>query len=62
MNYVRVGKNTKVSKHFEQSTVVCTDLCNFFDLILQKRSLGNSKSLVIELGIDSGGGFLKIFL
>ena len=45
INYLRVDKDTKVRKHFEQSTIVCTDLCKFADLVLQKRSLENSKSL-----------------
>ena len=45
INYLRVDKDTKVRKHFEQSTIVCTDLCKFANLVLQKRSLENSKSL-----------------
>ena len=51
-----------MSEHFEQSTIVCTDLCKFVDLVLQKTSLENSKSLLVKVGIDSGGGFLKICL
>ena len=60
MNNQRVDKDTKESEHSEQSTVVCTDLCKFVVLILQKRSLRNSKSLLVKVGIDAGGGFLKI--
>ena len=51
-----------MSEHFEQSTIVCTDLCKFVDLVLQKTSLENSKSLLVKVEIDSGGGFLKICL
>ena len=60
INYLKLDKDTKVSKHFEQSTIVCTDLCKFVDLVLQKRSLENSKSLLVKVGNDIGGGFLKI--
>ena len=41
INYLRVDKDTKVSEHFEQSTILCTDLCKSVDLVLQKRSLEN---------------------
>ena len=34
INYLRVDKDTKVSKHLEQSTIVCIDLCKFVDLVL----------------------------
>ena len=51
-----------MSERFEQSTVVCTDLCKFVDLVLQKRSLENSESLLVKVGIDGGGDFLKICL
>ena len=62
MNKLTDDKHTNASEHSEQSTVVCTDLSKFFVLILQKRSLGNSKSLFVKIGIDGGGGFLKICL
>ena len=52
----------KVGKHFKQSTSICTDLYKFVDLVLQKRSLKNGKSLLVKVGIDSGDGFLKIYL
>ena len=62
INYLKVDKDTKVSEHFEQSTIVCRDLCKFVDLVLQKRSLENNKSQLVKVGIDSGHGFLKICL
>ena len=62
INYLRVDKDTKVIEHFEQSTVVYTDLCKFVDLVLQKRSLENSESLLVKVGIGGGGGLLKICL
>ena len=48
INFLKAGRDTKLTNHFEQSTVVCTDLCKFVDLILQKRSLENSKSLLVK--------------
>ena len=51
-----------MNEHFKESTIVWTDLCNFFDLVLQKRLLENSKSLLVKVGIDNRGGFLKICL
>ena len=54
VNYLRVDKDTKLSEHFEQSTVDCTNLCKFVDFVLQKRSLENSKSLLVKVGIDGG--------
>ena len=61
-NYLKVDKDMKVTEHFEQSTIVCTDICKFVDLVLQKKSLENNKSLLVKLGIDTGCGFLKICL
>ena len=52
----------KMSEHFEESIIVCTDLCKFVDLVLQKRSLETSKSLLVKVEIDGGGGSLKIDL
>ena len=54
INYVVVDKNTKVSENFKQFTVACRDLGRFVDLVLQKRSLENSKSLLVNVGIDNG--------
>ena len=62
INYLRVGKDTKLSEHFEQSNIVSTDLCKFVDPIFQKRSLENSESLPVKAGIGGEGGFLKICL
>ena len=62
ISYVRVDKDTKVRENFEQSTVVCNDLPKFVDLVLRKRSLENSEFLLVKVGIDGGGGFLKICL
>ena len=62
ISYTRIDKDTKVTEHFEQCTVVCNDLPKFIDLVLQKRSLEDCESLLIKVGIDGGGGFLKICL
>ena len=59
MYYVRVDKDTKVIEHFKQVTVIWSDLPRLVDLVLKKRSLEDFNSLLIKIGIDEGGGFLK---
>lgn len=59
LSYVRVDKDTKVRENFEQATVVCNDISRLVDLVMKKRSLENCNSLLIKIGIDGGGGFLK---
>ena len=40
-----VHRDTKVKEHFEQSTVVRTDICKYFLLVLQKKSLENRNQM-----------------
>ena len=47
---------------FEQSKIVCRDLCKFVYLVLQKRSLENSESLLVKVEIEGRGGFRKTHL
>ena len=62
INYTRVDKQTKVSENFEQVTVVCKDLSKLVDLVVEERSLQDAKSLLVKIGMDGGGGFLKFCL
>lgn len=62
INYLGAYKDAKVRENFEQYTIVCRDLWKFFDLILQNKLLESSESLPIKVGVDGGGGFLKIYL
>ena len=36
IDYLRFDKDMKVSEHFEQCTVVCTDLCKSVGLVLKR--------------------------
>ena len=60
--YRRENKETKVSENFEQSTVMCNNVPDFIDVILRERLLEDKDSVLIRIGIDGGGGFLKICL
>ena len=62
ISYVKKDKETKIIENYEQSTVVCTDIPKFIDQIIEKRSLQDCDSLLIKVGIDGGGGFLKFCL
>ena len=62
INYVRVDKDTKVREHFKNATVISNDLPRLVDLVLKKRSLEDCNSLLIKIGIDGGGGFLKFYM
>ena len=52
-------EDIKVREYFKQATVICNDLPRLVDLELKKRSLEDCNSLLIKIGIDGGGGFLK---
>ena len=62
IRYEKVNKETKVTEEFEQVTIVCSDLPNLVDVILKERSLEDCKSLLVKIGLDGGGGFLKFCL
>ena len=54
-------KDSKLIKHHEQPTVVCTDLPGLISKIIETRQIEENKSL-IKISIDGGGGFLKVCL
>ena len=54
-----VDKNIKVREHCKQAAVICNNLRRLDDLVLNKRPLEDCNSLLIKIGIDSSGGFLK---
>ena len=45
----------------QEWTVICRDLESFIDFVIQERGL-QSDSVLIKIGIDGGGGFLKCCL
>ena len=62
LTYRREDKQTKLSEHFKQPTVVCEDLTALVEEILRKMEREEVDSLLINISIDGGGGFLKICL
>lgn len=48
----------KVTEYLKRTIVFCTDVAGLIDDIIEKRGL--SADIIIRLGIDGGGGFLKI--
>ena len=59
--YRRNNKDTKLSENFEHATVLCRNLPELIDLNL-KRQKEHRDSVLIRIGIDGGGGFLKIYM
>ena len=60
--YRREDKEKKIEENFHQTTIVCSNLSGLIGVILEKRQRMEEDSLLIRIGIDSGGGFLKICL
>ena len=60
--YRNKDKVTKIEKNFEQETIICTDVSEFVDVILEKRDREWGDSLLLRVGIDGGGDFFKICL
>jgi hypothetical protein len=58
--YVKIEKNI-VTDHVERSTVSCTDVDGLLQKIIEMRNL-RKDDLLIKIGIDGGGGFIKICL
>ena len=54
-------KDTKIVKHTELPTIVCSNLPALIDIILQKRQR-DKNSVWIKISIDGGCGFLKLCL
>ena len=56
LNYIQLQQGG--NKHFGQWTVFCNNLNAFIDFVCQERGLNDDP--VLKIGIDGGGGFLKI--
>ena len=54
--YRREDKDTKIVKHIELPTIVCSNLPALIEIILQKRQR-DKNSFLIKISIDGGGGF-----
>ena len=51
----------KPTKYYKEHAAICKDLPGLIEKVIQTRNLDESRSL-IRIGIDGGGGFLKICL
>ena len=58
-------KGKKVTKkhteNFDQDTVHCKDVSSLIDAVLEARQI-NGERAILRIGLDGGGGFLKICL
>ena len=60
--YRREDKEKKIEENFHQTTIGCSNLSGLIGAILEKRQRMEEDSLLLRIGIDGGGGFLKICL
>ena len=51
----------KPTEHFDKHVVLCNDLDGLIDKVIRCRNLHEDNTLIC-IGIDGGGGFLKICL
>ena len=51
----------KVVRNFQQHVVLCNNLNELIDDIIRERNI-DDKDLLVRIGMDGGGGFLKICL
>ena len=49
------------NEHFNRWTVMCSDLSDFVDYLIRERNLDTS-SMILKIGVDGSGGFLKVTL
>ena len=56
--YKREDKN-KITKNVEVPTVVCSNLSDLIEKVMQERQRKDGDSILIKISIDGGGGFLK---
>ena len=61
LSFHQTDKETKVVETIERPTVVCKDLSGFIDFIIEARNL-DPKSVALRIGLDGGGGFIKVCL
>ena len=55
------GTNVKHSEHFAQHVIIVNDISGLIDKVIFERNL-NEDNLIIRIGLDGGGGFMKICL
>ena len=60
-NFVEVNKKEKTKNNFTQNVVVCNDLNGLIDKLILERGV-DEKNMLIRIGLDGGGGFMKICL
>ena len=60
-NFVNVNEAQKVKDNFQQHFVVCNNINTLIVKIIEERSL-NEENILIRIGLDGGGGFVKMCL
>ena len=56
-----VNEATKSKENFEQHITVCSDLNGLLNKIIDERQI-NEENMLVRIGMDGGGGFLKVCL
>ena len=60
-NFVKIDDKKKTRENFDRDVVVCNDLDELACRIIQERNLEEG-DLLFRVGMDGGGGFLKVCL
>ena len=60
-NFVNVNEAQEVKDNFQQHFVVCNNINTLIDKIIEESSL-NEENILIRIGLDGGGGFVKTCL
>ena len=58
---LRVKTKTNSTENFHQHVVLCNDVAGLIDYVVAKRTI-NQESMLIRIGMDGGGGFMKVSL
>ena len=61
LQFTRDIKETKSKENFYQHTVLCNNIAGLIDEVVDSRQI-EQNSMLIRIGIDGGGGFMKICL
>ena len=61
LQFTKEDKATKKMINYQDHAVLCTDLNGFIDYIIEEREL-NQENILIRIGMDGGGGFMKVCL
>ena len=56
-----VNEKSNIQESFEQHAVICNDLNGLVDRIIEKSEI-NEENMLVRIGLDGGGGFMKICL